>query len=311
MPTEIIPFAGWQRNLRLFNGDAEAIVTLDVGPRVLSYRTLPDGDNLFKRYAEQLGGSGESEWKIRGGHRFWIAPEDEQRTYALDNGEVEHAVSPESANSVTFRHAATGPYWLEKSLTLTLAAHGPAVTVDHRVTNQSPEPVSLAPWGLSVMKPGGLEIIPQPPLGEHPRDLLPNRRMVIWAYTALNDPRWRFGSRLFTLRQTAGSLSTKIGLALGEGWAGYLHGKTFFIKTVAPPRAGSPYPDEGCNFETYSNHEMLEIETLGPLVTLAPGESATHQERWFQHVFDAPPPTEDEEALADQLWPIVRAAGIL
>ena len=309
MPTEIIPYAGWQHNVRLFNAEAEAIITLDVGPRVLSYRTLPDGENLFKHYDGQLGGSGENEWKIRGGHRFWIAPEDMGRTYALDNGPVEHAVS--SQGKVGFGLRATEPFWLEKTLTLELARRGPALTLDHTVTNRSPEPVSLAPWGLTVMRPGGMEVIPQPPLGEHPHDLLPNRRMVVWPYTALDDPRWRFGTRLITLRQTAGSLSTKIGLSLAEGWAGYVDGRTFFCKTVSPPRGGEGYPDDGCNFETYSNHEMLEIETLGPLVTLAPGASATHRERWSQHVFDEPLPLDDEAALADRLWPVVRAAGIL
>ena len=308
MPTETIPFAGWERNVRLFNAHAEAIITLEVGPRVLSYRTLPDGENLFKRYNEQLGGRGEVEWKIRGGHRFWVAPEDLDRTYALDNGPVEHTVS---GDTVTLRNAAFEPFWLEKTLTVTLAPDGPALELDHVVTNRSPEPVSLAPWALTVMKPGGTEVIPQPPLGEHPRDLLPNRRVVVWPYTALNDARWRFGTRLWTLRQEAGTLSTKIGLAHSEGWAGYVHDRTFFCKTVTPPRVGEHYPDDGCNFETYSNHEMLEIESLGPLVTLAPGESASHQERWFQHEFDAPLPLDDEAALADALWPVVRAAKIL
>ena len=311
MPVEIVPYAGWPRNLRLTNGDAEAIVTLDVGPRVLSYRTLPDGENLFKHHDEQLGGSGEAEWKIRGGHRFWIAPEDMTRTYVLDNGPCEYTVPNAAANTATFRQAASPPHWLEKTLTLTLAASGPQVTVDHLVTNRSPEPVALAPWALTVMRPGGTEIIPQPPLGEHPRDLLPNRRMVIWPYTALDDPRWGFGTRLITLRQTADSLSTKIGLALAEGWAGYVRGSTFFCKSVTPPGAGMSYPDEGCNFETYSNHEMLEIETLGPLTTLAPGESAAHRERWFQHVFNVPLPLGDEARLADELWPVVRGSGIL
>ncbi len=308
MPTEIIPFAGWRRNVRLFNAEAEAVITLDVGPRVLSYRTLPDGENLFKQYNEQLGGSGESEWKIRGGHRFWTAPEDLERTYTLDNGPVEHTLA---GNQVMLRNAAFEPCWLEKTLVLTLAESGPVLTADHTVTNRSPEPVSLAPWALTVMRPGGTEVIPQPPLGEHPRDLLPNRRLVVWPYTALGDARWRFGTRLVTLRQEPDSLSTKIGLALAEGWAGYVDGPTFFFKTVTPPRGGESYPDDGCNFETYSNHEMLEIETLGPLVTLAPGESATHRERWSQHVFDEPLPLDDEVRLADRLWPVVQAAGIL
>jgi len=33
---------------------------------------------------------------------------------------------------------------------------------------------------------------------------------------------------------------------------------------------GATYPDGGVNFETFSNEQMLEVETLGPLVTLKP-----------------------------------------
>ena len=46
--------------------------------------------------------------------------------------------------------------------------------------------------------------------------------------------------------------------------------------------AGAPgdYPDFGCSFETFTNADFLELETLGPLATLAPGESLTHTERW-------------------------------
>src|SRR3954470_8993718 len=84
---ETIAYRGWKNNLRIDNGDAELIVTLDVGPRILSYR-LAGGQNVFKEDAEQMGGSGESDWKIRGGHRQWTGPEDHTRTYALDNGPV-------------------------------------------------------------------------------------------------------------------------------------------------------------------------------------------------------------------------------
>lgn len=41
------------------------------------------------------------------------------------------------------------------------------------------------------------------------------------------------------------------------------------------------YPDFGSNNELYAAGDYLEIETLGPLVTLAPGERTTHIERWF------------------------------
>ena len=42
---EVVEYRGWKNNLRLTNGDAELIVTLDVGPRVISYR-LGTGVNV-------------------------------------------------------------------------------------------------------------------------------------------------------------------------------------------------------------------------------------------------------------------------
>ena len=48
----------------------------------------------------------------------------------------------------------------------------------------------------------------------------------------------------------------------------------------APPQA---HPDLGCSFETFTNADMLELETLGPMTRLAPGESVTHTERWSLH----------------------------
>jgi len=34
---DVIEYRGWKNNLRLTNGDVELVVTLDVGPRVISY----------------------------------------------------------------------------------------------------------------------------------------------------------------------------------------------------------------------------------------------------------------------------------
>ena len=51
------------------------------------------------------------------------------------------------------------------------------------------------------------------------------------------------------------------------------------------PSRGCPsdYPDLGCSFETFTNADFLELETLGPLATLEPGASLTHTERWAAH----------------------------
>src|ERR1700744_4347120 len=81
-----ISFAGWKRNLRLRGKTTELIITLDVGPRILRY-AFHDDKNVFVEFPKQLGQSGESKWLIRGGHRFWTAPEG-KHSYTPDNAPV-------------------------------------------------------------------------------------------------------------------------------------------------------------------------------------------------------------------------------
>jgi hypothetical protein len=306
MQIEIVSYAGWKNNLRLFNDSVEVIVSLDIGPRVLSYRTL-GGRNILKNYPEQMGQAGENAWMLRGGHRLWIAPEDEKITYHWDNEPVTHRIEP--SGHVFIESIQTEPIHIRKDLALLLDASGSRLTVRHVATNLSDEPLNLATWGATVLEPGGVEIIPQPPLGEHPRDLLPNRTMILWPYTDLSDPRWRFGRDFILLRQSTTSSPTKLGLAHREKWVAYVLDEFLFIKTFDHHR-GATYPDNGSNFETFSNSEMLEIESLGPLSDIAPGASAAHSEQWW--LFDGVPllPLDDEKALAAALHEYLHRAGI-
>lgn len=302
MTHETVPFGGWNNCLRLSNAEAELIVTLDVGPRILSYRR-PGGANVLKNYQGQLGGCGEKEWMIRGGHRLWIAPEDEVLSYHRDNEPVSWVSEGDGRVVISSRMAS--PHPLRKDLSITLADKGSRVDLLHSITNEGSSPITLATWALTVMAPGGTEIIPQPPLGEHPRDLLPNRTAVLWPYTDLSDRRWKLGRSYFLLRQQADGTPTKIGLAHGERWIGYLLGEDLFLKTF-PLVKGAAYPDGGCNFETFTNADMLEIESLGPLATLQPGECTSHPETW--HLAEAPAgiDPDDETSLSKLLTPILR-----
>jgi hypothetical protein len=281
---EKIDYQGWKNNLRISNGDAELIVTLDVGPRVISYR-LADGKNVFKEYPDMLGKSGEADWQIRGGHRLWVGPEDTTRTYAADNGPVAYK---EDSKGVTFTPAPETEYGIQKQISVQLAPQGSKVTLLHTITNVSDKATELAPWSLSVMAAGGTEIIPLPPHRPHPgsaknarspKDFAANQLMAIWPFFDFTDQRWHFGSKYITLHQDAKKGPTKLGLAHTAGWVGYLNNGTLFVKRFGY-QEGKKYPDHGCNFETFTNEDMLEIESLGPLVKLAPGKSVHHTEHW-------------------------------
>lgn len=299
MQIQNVSYEGWHNNLVLSNEHAELVITLDVGPRIISYRT-PRGFNVLKNYPEQMGSSGESEWKIRGGHRLWIAPEGEI-SYALDNSPVKYEVA---GNGVRIENDSAAPWGIRKILTISLAEDSSEVTVHHKAVNESDHPVEIATWALTVMAPGGLEIIPVPPLGEHPRDLLPNRVIVPWPYTDLTDPRLRLGWKFITLRQTSDGLPTKLGLAHREKWVAYLNKDALFVKTFEYID-GETYPDFGCNFETYTDANMLEVESLSPLRKLNPGESVEHVERWAL-LGDTPQPSSlQEQDLAAWIEPLL------
>lgn len=272
----LVPGFGWQRNLRLGNGEVELVVTLEVGPRIIAYRRVGE-PGLFKHYPDQLGRSGEDIWRNRGGHRLWLAPERRPFTYFPDNAPV--AWTQVDDRTVRFTPPAEAVNGLQKELEVTLAEQGTDVTVVHRVTRTAGEAETLALWGLTVMAPGGEAIVPQPPPGEHPRDLLPNRRLIVWPYTNLADPRWHWDERFATVRQAADAPPFKVGLAHRGGWAGYRLRDQLFVKTV-DWRGEAAYADDGCNLEIFTNGLMLELESLGPLVPLAVGETLEHVEQW-------------------------------
>jgi len=306
---QVAPAFEYPHCAHLKNDHAELIVTTDVGPRILSYRLLPDGENPLKIYEEQLGKQNEFEWQPRGGHRLWVAPEDNSLTYVPDNTPI--AWEEEGENTAIFLNAATPPWSLEKQISVTLAAESPRVELTHRIVNRSDLTLSMAPWALTVMRPGGFLLVPQPPLGEHPRDLLPNRRLVLWPYTHPGDERFHFGESFIGLRQSseAGIKPTKAGLTGNEGVAYYIHGKTCFRKTFAYDEEAL-YADLGCNFETFTDSGMLEVETLGALRQLEPGQTAEHREIWELFALDSTPDFHDENgwkavlnALPDPVYP--------
>jgi hypothetical protein len=296
-------FAGWEKNLKLANDSVELIVTLEVGPRIISYRPV-NGHNVFKLVEEEAGRSNEKEWRIRGGHRFWLGPEDfgskESLTYAVDNSEVTHAIK--NLHSVAVSHRTNSPAIVRREMVISLDRAGPGVRVEHRLTNEGEASLVAAPWALSVMVPGGYAVIPQPQLGTHPTDYVPNRAIVAWPFTDLADERLRLGRRMIVLTQKKGS-PIKFGLRHTASWAAYFcHDGHLFVKSV-PYIDGEIYPDLGSNFEAFANSEFLELETLGPLKQLAPGETLRHNESWAVFANVVAPEPEDEEAFLEWIKP--------
>ena len=118
-----------------------------------------------------------------------------------------------------------------------------------------------------------------PKNAKSPADFAPNQELVLWPYFDFADTRWTFGSRYLFLRQDVNKGPTKIGLAHRMGWVAYLNSGVLFVKRF-DYREGATYPDLGTRYQTFSNEDMLEMETVGMLTTLVPGQSAELEETW-------------------------------
>lgn len=276
---EKISYQGWPNSYRITNSEVELVVTSDIGPRIIRFGFV-GGQNLFKEYSEMLGKSGEKEWMIRGGHRLWAAPEDQTLTYALDNGPVKIEIRGDILEVTQPVEQTTG---LQKQIIVKMAATGANVEIVHRIKNTNPWAIEFAPWALTVMAPGGVGITGFPPRGKHPDILPPTNPLVMWAYTDFSDKRWQYTKKYLALHQDAKATEPqKIGLFNENTWGAYLLGSDLFLKRYQADPAKT-YPDFGCSFQTFTDADMLELETLGPLTKVAPGASVEHVERWSLH----------------------------
>lgn len=294
-----IAFEGWPNCIRLSNGTIELIATTDIGPRIIRFGFV-GGQNLFKVFNETKGLVEGDEWRNYGGHRLWHAPEEMPRTYSPDNTPIHFEGEKSFLKLIQPVETLTG---IQKEIELTLHPSQPQVEVVHRLINRNLWLVELAPWALSVMAAGGRCIVPQEPFRPHPEELLPARPMVLWHYTDMADPRWIWGTRYIQLRQDSSYTNPlKIGVRNSPGWAAYQLGEDLFIKTF-PFDGTARYIDFGSNNEIFTNQEMLEVESLGPITCLPPGESVEHKETWYLHKKSI---GVDEAAIDAELLPLIR-----
>ena len=275
---EKIPYAGWQNCYRLSNGEVELIVTSDVGPRIIRYGFV-GGQNLFVELEEDLGKTGGDNWRLYGGSRLWVGPEDPVYSYGADNDPVQIEIAGSSLTA----QAPVEHTGVQKGIKVELSDEGSAVRVVYTLANRTIWPLRVATWVLTMMAPGGAGITTLPPRGTHPEILAPTNPLIVFAFTNMADPRWSWLEKYIVLRQDPQNADPeKIGLFNTATRGAYLLNGELFVKKFAAS-AEEEYPDMGSSYETFTNERFLEIETLGPLRTLQPGESIEHLEEWSLH----------------------------
>jgi len=260
----------------LDNGRLRLAVTVGVGPRIV-FCGVSGGRNLLAETPEVELDGPHGPVRLLGGHRLWYGPEIVERTYWPDDQPVRVGELSAGARLV----APPDAFGIVKEMTLTLDADEARVTVGHTLRNGGDAAIELAPWALTMVPLGGVALLPQPHGPVDARGLLPNRFVTLWPYSDPTDPRLRWGNRIVLLRGDAAP-PNKLGYRNAHGWLAHWLDGTLLVKEFAPQLDGT-HPDNGCNAECYVNARFMEVESLGALTTLAPGEAIAHDEVWRIH----------------------------
>lgn len=263
--------------LRLSNGVVELALPTGHGPRVAHYGFAGEA-NLFGDGAAARRETPRGLWRAYGGHRLWVAPERFPESYTIDDDPPR--IETDGARHALLRQARDPQTGLSKTLELELAPQGSEVIVRHAVANDGPTAQRIACWGITVVRPGGVALLPNLVPAPQPQALQPARALALWRYSDLGDPRVAFGPAFTRLRcDPAYPAPNKLGLACERGWFAYLSGGTAFVVRAAYD-ATAEYPDLGSSVEVYTEGGFCEVETLGPLRTVPPGGTVSHVARW-------------------------------
>lgn len=248
----------------------------EAGPRIVRLSLADSDENLLAEVPDFKVSTPHGDYSFRGGHRLWHAPESMPRTYVLDDDGLEMEALPDGARLTQPVESLTG---IRKQIEIHLHTDQASVTLKHHLTNEGPASIELAPWAITQLRMGGVGILPQPMQALDASGLLPNRSFALWPYSRWSDSRLQLHDDFILIHAEPKLPPFKIGYLNTDGWLAYWRDEVLFCKRFAL-HAEENFPDFGSNAETYCGDRFFELETLGPLCMLQPGERVTHNETW-------------------------------
>ncbi|MGI6133641.1 MAG: hypothetical protein ACOYEC_04465 [Christensenellales bacterium] len=263
--------------LRVSNGKIEFTAALDVGPRIIAFNKKGGGnifyqDILDKRNKDVSSVYGQGQiWHIYGGHRVWLSPES-LKTYYPDNESINYDILPKGLRLYLKNMKVIN---ISLSLTLEFISDN-SLKVTHKITNEG-EKRDFCIWGLTALRSGGRMKVNLPKIDT---GFLPNRNLVLWPYSDINDERLIINNDSIVINSTERvDKPLKIGTYNDDIKIFYTIDDIEFFKEYKGDKEGR-YPDYFCNFETYTCDALHEVESLSPFKTLDRNEEMSFEEIW-------------------------------
>jgi hypothetical protein len=282
MPITTTQYAGHEA-IQIKAGRVRLMVTTSVGPRVLGLLTEDDRNHFAELPEMTLDCPGSEPIHLRGGSRLWAAPEDPRFTYRPDDDPVGVEEITDGVKLVTRADPVS-----ETSREISIRVTGPERFAFHyRMVNCAEHPQRLAAWAITMMAAGGRAWLPLLTEPFDPGGFQGQRNIVLWSYGSAADPRLALTDAAIELRASTdpGLGRFKVGTSLRRGWAAHWADGLMLVKHSGHDETRD-YADMGSSGQLYTQHDFTELETLGPLTDLDPGEAAEHHEDWEMHLVD-------------------------
>jgi hypothetical protein len=271
-----VNFRGWTDAVRMTNGEYELIVVPQIA-RIMKYGRM-GGENLLwvndELVPENAGEAAteSEEWQNFGGYKLWPAPQKDWNwppDWSLDRGPCKAELLPDG--SVKLIGKPSPAVGIRFDRIITLAAPGDEfmsrVQLQQIVTNVSDEPVTTSIWDVTQVKDECVGFVPLLPRGEY----------RTWD-GAMPDAQWsRLGDMAFVKPM---GIDGKLFFDGEPGFLGCLWKDQVYVKVLELSDAAPPEPETPREVYTGSQG-YIELECVGPAVTLQPGESSAFKVDWY------------------------------
>jgi hypothetical protein len=261
----------------------------EAGPRIVRLG-LTGGPNLLAETPDVAWSTARGPYRLHGGHRLWLAPE----SAGLQAGPDDAVEVARGADWLRLTGAPDPDFGIVRSIEIRLDDRWPVLHLRHEVRNAGTQSVHAALWAITQLPPGGFVLLPQP-APEDGHDTRPNRLLAMWPYASAEDERLTVRDGHLGVRGAPGA-DLKVGASVADGWAAWTRDGVALVRRWTPA-PNLPRPDFGCDAEVFVTQGYTELEVLGPLVELAPGDSASLAETWELRPADAADPAALRTAL--------------
>jgi hypothetical protein len=284
-----IDYEGWKCCWELANPLVRVVVVPQIGGRIMEYSLL--GENVIWRNPAELGVVMPSDlgkkWHNYGGYKAWNAPQARWRAPDYDNfydyapAKAEPISSTGDGEQMVGVRVTTAPIphlGFQFIRDVFLSDRTSRVRIIETMRNVSNREIEWSIWDVTQVKAPCWIAFPL-----HVTKHCPDgwRRLLGPEYP---DPHSVTALGKIGVMRYSGALD-KAGTPSPDGWIVYIKDQLAYVKQWGVRTVDAEYPDFGCSAQAFTADKAMggyaEIEVLGPMVKLKPGETASLTQDWF------------------------------